>query len=51
MSKCLPEICVQIPVNAEMVPDDLPDLICEECGVVVGWDNVCGCEQTHHVVP
>ena len=25
--------------------DDLPDLICEECGCVVGWDNVCICNE------
>jgi hypothetical protein len=40
------EIVLKVPVNLpnfEPEIDDLPDLICEECGVIVGWDNLCNC--------
>ena len=34
--------------NPAMTPEeshDLPDLVCDECGHVVGWDNWCPCHD------
>lgn len=49
MSIGLPPVSIQDEnVNLAVAPeqtDDLPDLICDECGHVVGWDNWCYCHD------
>lgn len=32
----------------DMEYDDLPDLLCEDCGCVVGWDDNCLCNTINH---